>query len=216
LWSGSSFDTLIKNTYHYHNHQDKPLSDTTVKHLARLTTSKFIILLGGGRSESTLKTRIPTTYGIYTDVKAAADHAKTLLTDDVLAHYSVSKSAWQYFLAKTGLSRMLKDITDTKIRAVLVPEDSTKKAYEKATEAINTLNWANFKSVTAPVMDTNSDRKDPTADLTKKYPLVDAISAWGLNDTTRKHIITYLNAVHAETEAAAATPPVPVDTSVTV
>jgi hypothetical protein len=199
----SSLDILVKNLYYYNLNTTKEISEIATDSLGKLTNSRTVILMGGGRSESTLLTRVPTTYPITDDAKETSAKAEKLITPEVLAHYSVTKSAWQHFLKSTGLVKRIDAVKDKKIKAVIVPEEETKKAYKEAQSLIDSLGWASLKGVTIPSMDI-SGTKDSTLELTKKYPLVDAISTWQLNDRSRDHIVTYLNAVHAEVEAKTA------------
>jgi len=211
VWQNSHLDNFVKNLYYFDLNTDKDLSADRVKAFEALTKSRTIILMGGGRSETTLLSRVPTTYPLADDAKAAAVDVKALITPEVLAHYSVTKSSWQQFLDRAGLRNKIDRIKDKKIKAVIIPEEATRKAYDKAKATIDTLSWAMIKGVEIPSMELN-DTKDSTLELTKKYPLVDAITTWQLNDKSRNHLITYLNAVHDETEAALASkvlPPIP-------
>jgi hypothetical protein len=202
VWASSALDNFVKNLYYYDLNTTKEITEERVKSFERLTSSRTILLMGGGRSETTLLTRVPTVYPLTDDVKAAATKAKALVTNEVLAHYSVTKSSWQHFLSRAGLSAKIDRIKDKKIKAVIVPEDRTKKAFEEAKATIDTLSWAMIKNVEIPSLEV-TDAKDSTFELTKKYPLVDAITTWQLNDKSRNHLITYLNAVHDELEASA-------------
>lgn len=191
---------LIRETYG--RMYDRGVSSDTAGYFQEVTDANEIILLSGNRTVDALEKRVKGSYSLITDIKAHKESAKKLATVDVIRHHSVAQSGWKRFLRDTGLDKMVQDLKDTAIVEIIKPTQATKDAYDKYIEAAQAVNYL------LPTGELSFDAigtTNVTAELDRKYPLIDSINTWSLDKRGQSHIVKYLNLIHEESLATSST-----------
>jgi hypothetical protein len=202
--SGSLFN-IIRHVYL--NQRSYKLSSENASKIKSITSADKIVLLSASRTEKALTERIKSTYNLKDDWKKAVIDAKSLVTDDIVRLHGINNSGWKSFLSTTGLDKVIDKIKDDAVRNVIDPDKAVVAKYEKFIDTKSALNFAKYFVHDSNLRDLDLDEKtagvDVTADLDKKYPLIDALDKYEIGDHQLDHLVKYLNVVHEESESSA-------------
>lgn len=188
--------SLIRESYS--RMYDRAISTDVVEMFQEITDSNEIILLSGNRTVDALEKRVKKTSSLIPVIKEKREEAKKLATAEVIRYHSVAQSGWKRFLKDTGIDKMIKDLKDTRIVEIIEPTPATKTAYRDYQSAAKAQNYLQ------PIGEGQFDaigQTNATAELDRKYPLINSINTWSLDTKGQKHIVKYLNMIHEDTLA---------------
>jgi predicted SnoaL-like aldol condensation-catalyzing enzyme len=183
----------------YRNQREYALTSDVVAKIKKVTPATKIVLLNASRTEKALTDRIKSTYNLKDDVFKAAEAAEKLVTDEVIKHYSISQSGWMSFMTYTGLDKVVSKIKDKSVREIIEPDQATIDKYNELESTKKALSFARYWRDNSK-LELDYDFA-VTKDLDAKYPLVNALDKHRIGSAT-DHLVTYLNAVHEESEAS--------------
>ena len=158
-----------------------------------------IILLNNVRGLDALQKRVKGAESLRDQYTSLYTKAEALITDEVKRYHTVKQSGWKKFLSSTGIDAKIDSVKDTKLKEIIVPTQAVLDAYERHEFLQNISSY--FAYAGEPKVPTiNYKYIDTTAieALDAKYPLVNSINTWNLDEKGVDHIIKYLNFIHDE------------------
>jgi hypothetical protein len=186
--------------HQYRSLGTRSLGETVTQYFEAVTDAKEIILLNNSRTVKALEQRVNGTTSLLPDLEKAAKSVPALITEEVKAHNVLENSSWKRFLSNNRMSKRKALIKDPDLLEVVEPPkarvDAFKK-YEGVREAALYFAYTGMNSL--PTVGWTDQSVDTKA-LDRKYPLVNVMNAYQLNDTHCDHIVKYFNMVHEESQ----------------
>ena len=184
--------------YSYKSLYNRAVSQDTVQRFEAVTDAKEIVLLNNSRTVKALEQRVKGTKSILPEIEKLAKSVPAMITDEVKDHNAVEQSAWKRFLTNSRMQRSTVKIKDPAILEIVQPPKARVEAFQKYETARATANYFDYPAMPAMPHVGYSDVSVTTKALDKKYPLVNSISVYTLNDIQADHIVKYFNMVHEE------------------
>lgn len=183
----------------YKNPFLKITSDTMiVRYFETVTDAKEIILLGNSRTVKALEQRVKGTKSLLPEIVDVAKSVKGHITDDVITHDALERSAWRGFLTGVSASKSRAKVVDPDIVEIITPPQSRIDAFEKYQTVRETARYFSYPGMGSLPSIGWADATKATKALDQKYPLINAINLWNLDDKHFDHIVRYFNMIHED------------------